>query len=222
MKPIDLTPARVRGRIASRRAARRWGAWLGGYAAVLGVVVTVSRLTLEDADAGLRARYDDATARRDQAENERAAVARQLEAVAQEAAFREVATRHPDWSVLLRALAEARGDDVRWTAVRLDAEPRAARTTPTGTAAGASAAGDAARATAGTPHGSAGGNLDVRVEGVAKASGTVFELAKRLEALGVFDRVRIEDTKPSGEGGAGAGTVVFTIRATVGRVEATR
>jgi hypothetical protein len=112
--------------------------------------------------------------------------------------------RHPDWSVLLDLLARERGPDIVLSRLALQPADRPFEGEPG--ARGASA--PAAPVTGAAP------GYVVRLAGQARTPAAATKFTLRLEKLGIFDSVRLVDTRPANV--PGRDYVAFQIQCSIG------
>lgn len=187
MACINLIPPSRLARVRLRRRVRVWAALCATYATLAGgACLTMAsehgraqapRAEFERVTRTLDARQDDLVSARAQG----ADLQRRLDAA-------DLVTRHPDWSVLLRMLANLRGSDVTLSAIALEPVPEPAPEPgkPAGKAKGPS------------PREA----YTLRLEGAARGQLGVADFAQALQDSGVFESVRLLDSKAEGEPGA--------------------
>jgi hypothetical protein len=183
MNGRNLIPLARRRRRAFHRATVRWAVAVPALVASVVVVGTVLSAVLPTGTAD--AAEADRTANQASAARVTASALRVQVAVARHAleAAHEVSDQ-PDWSLLLADLARRMGDDGVLSACELvPAED------------------------------GAGKGLVLKLTGVARSQAAATQLALRLEAAGVFDRVDLQRTSPTQLGGADA--VSFQMACTV-------
>lgn len=107
---------------------------------------------------------------------------------------------HPDWAAALTTIAVLRGDDIALESLDLSStrsEPeRRTNSSSTGSSA-SSTSGNASQV-------SSRSQFTLKLVGAARSPGAVFLYARRLEDLGVFDRVAVKDTRSTTLGTASA------------------
>jgi hypothetical protein len=211
---IDLTPQAIRDARRRRVWARRWGRGLGVYAVAIGMAwaaVMAPTGGVSPRLEGERRRLDEAAMR---AAGERVRLAAALSDVRRRLEAARAVGEHPEWATLLRAVASVRGEMAVLESVALS-EERVAVTAPArGAGAGGSGAGRGGRPLERRVH-------VLSLEGHAAGPGKVFEFARALEGLGVFDRVVVKGTSAGSLGGVA--TTRMEIRAEIdGMTEAAR
>lgn len=188
---VNLIPKAYRERRALASRARRWAAGSIALACVIGAAwaLTAStlggnRVRLASQLASARADADEKSRLLSEAQSAHAAAVRRLESA------RAVAG-HPDWSVLLALLARARSEGL--VLERVDVRPIAsAETKPTTTDANAPQP---------VVRGVPAYQLDIR--GVAESQSVVAQYLLSLENIGLFDTVRLRETRPRTIGARG-------------------
>jgi hypothetical protein len=196
--PARLTRARV------QRLVRVWGIFLACYGAVLLIALPAGRMamalpTSADIDARQRAEQRVKTATAD-----RAKLRNQLTALAQRIEAADTAGNHPDHSLLLGALARVRGDDAAYSRISFVVEQSSSKPAPIGDAKSKAPQRNTQR-------------LRVVISGTAGGPSKIFELAQRLEALGVFSQVNIVQTRANSA--PGEGQTAFELEAIADELE---
>lgn len=189
---VNLIPrAHLEQRRASTRVAR-WGVCCGVLACAVATAWIVTSSRVVDNREELAAQL--ASAKRTAEEKERlvadtraahSAAIRRLESA------RAVAG-HPDWSVLLALLARARGDGL--VLDRVEVRPIARIDPQAQTGLGRTGVATAERVEAGY-------QLDLR--GVGESQSTVTQYLLSLERTGIFESVRLRETRPRTIGARG-------------------
>lgn len=202
MIPVNLMPSHRIAARARRASVRAWCVGLSIYAGAIAGVGVLVNLPTNGASPRLQAEL----ARLDQAAQRSGDANTRLTAVVADQRRRLDAARavgeHPDWSVLLEHLARARGG--RTTLEQVELKRESATITPKPDPA---------------PRGAKPGKPLVRtshallIAGHAATPGAVFEYARALESLGVFDAVLVKDTRNASLGSMP--TTRFEIRATI-------
>lgn len=157
-----------------RRLVRAWGVALACYTVMLIVVLPVTRIAMALPDTNNEEAHQRALARVKAAQTERATLQAKLTDVNKRIDAAETAGNHPDYSLLLNALARTRGSDAVFTRIALNVSRAQAPATKD----------TKAREPSKAPQ-----ELKVTLAGSAVNPGKVFELAQRIEQLGVFHRV---------------------------------
>lgn len=190
-----IPPARVQ-RARLRKLIRRWGILFACYGVLLLVMLPIGRVamalpTSEDLAVRLRARQ-----REDVANAEGAKLHARIDRLARAIDAAETAGNHPGIARLLGAVARCRGDNAMYTRIAL-AITQVVPSAPSAT----------------TPQSKdPKPNVDTRsrqqlkllLSGSASAPAKVYELAQRLEALGVFSSVTITQTRANTAANEGA------------------
>ena len=186
MTGVDLLPGPWRERRARATRMRAWG--LAACATVVAVAGAAglhhagllgAARAAEHGLANLRARHEDA--------GRRLAVQRDLvEDARRTLNMSRALDRHPDWSVLLRAVAATRGDSIAIESASV--KPRLEEVLETRRSR--------RRAEAQQPREPRLLGYDVAVQGLAPDAGEISALAQRLERTGLFDGVRIAHWGP--------------------------
>lgn len=200
MNSVNLIPRSRRLARRRRTHLRRCAAGCAAYALALGAACAAGWGAWDERDPALRTRLTEVTGQIDRIES-RIATARAETATARAELFaaRTVAEQ-PDWSLLMRLLADRTGEDVVLRGLKLrpsagpgegtPSSPTAARPTPTVPAPPRAAApAVAARPAAGGPP-----TLLLDVNGLARSQLAVSQFVLRLEQMGLFGRVTLRDT----------------------------
>ena len=194
MKTIDLIPAERRAARAQRRRVVRWGIAVGAYAAL----VLVAGLGLRMAGQHPEETHD--------SEMRRAAERIELSGLASKQYGRDILRlqrqldaavtvgRHPDWSLLLAALAKARGEEVVLDGVELT--PSKVEPAPSKDAVKDKGRSDKGVRGAGAAT-AASAVYVLRMTGFARTAPKVFEFAHALESIGPLENVTIVKTQSS-------------------------
>jgi len=181
MNSVNLIPANRRAAAARDKRIRTWGVVGAGYALVLlgvcGALAADSGEIRTASQAALKAqqRLDKVELEVTKATGTLAATRVQLEAA-------RAVGKHPDWSRLLAAIAELKGDRVALTQLELGSvgvAPEAAESKPE--------AKSAAKARAYT----------LRIAGLAEEAKDASAFVAALEASQVFDEVLLQEAKSS-------------------------
>ncbi len=195
MNGVNLMPEPRLRAAALRRRLRRWIAGVAAYAVLMAVVCFASWTHAEAASDDVRFEIARATQRLIDAERRAQTNNQQAEQLERALAATRAVGEHPDWSLLLRLLAEHRGDDLVLRSIEITVAP-------TASAASASVASgpDADKA----PPGSTGDEAyDIRVTGVGLTQQRVLGYAGELQqwgreasstAPGVFTSVDVKRT----------------------------
>lgn len=179
-----LSAARLAA-LSRRRRTRGWTALLSGYTLAVGVAwlgFAAAMRTTSSAEA-----LADVQVRLDARETERINLAKEIAKREARLALTDAVVDHPDWSLLLRLIASANGQEVGLHRVTVVATPAA----------------DAAK----------GGDLPVHgpwtvsLAGMAPSQRAASEFVARLEALRVFASVTLTETRER-EGLAGGPALV--------------
>jgi hypothetical protein len=202
MSDINLIPARVRERAAVRRRIGAWSAAASGYAlALLGACGVVhiaggqEQSRLETDGGRLSERYSRAEATLDVLRKQVTEHRQRLEAS-------ETVGVHPDWSVLMRALTELRGEDIMLQVLDVQAvEPAAPEPEKDD---------PKEKKTKGKPRVAALETYRLTVRGHGLSQGGVMGFVRRLEALSVMRDVRLTETRT--EPHLGVAAVWFEVR----------
>lgn len=209
MMRVNLIPqSRLQARVVRTRV-RRWSWIVGGYVAILGITWLVTSLPAADRSAEVAAqlvKLNDriAAGTREQTEIQ-AAITRTMRSVETAQAVSD----HPDWSVLLRAIAGVRGEDVLLESVKLDRRVETPATPPAG-AKPVKAAANAKGAAPPAPK----VTYSLTLGGLGLTQSAVVKFVRRLEDLGALDTVHIKQTRTASFEGTPA--VGFELECTTG------
>lgn len=196
----NLIPRDRRRASEGRRRARSWLRFLRVYGVLLAVAACLVMLPAH-ADSGT---LSTALTRLDRRiETNTAALATLKKTVAdlnRSLAVAQAVSDHPDWSLVLEAVARVRGTDATLESFELATsrvEDQPAK------------AGDKSRPARRDVH-------TIRLAGYAVSASAPFEFAKRLGALGFADRVDVKDTRAAALGASGPlATTHFQIELTI-------
>ncbi len=178
MNRINLCPADILSRVQVRRRARAWGSWLSIYGAFLLCACGVYATGGDTFPSG----QPDVEQVRARAESLSAELADLRKAIAATRAEQQsvlAAQNHPDWSRLLNLVAVQRGEDVVLTG--LEMRPSARKSTAR------------SAAPAGKPD-AVPGQYTIGVTGIGRSQRSVSDFVARLEGLGLFQSVSINQT----------------------------
>lgn len=207
MNSVNFIPAGVLARQRVRRARRAWVLGLGLATLVLGPVAAglnrLGRGALESVRQH-RVRAEEAAELGGARERQMAGVRHDLE---RRLAVLDAIAGHPDWSRVLLLLAQVRGEEAAFDQITLERRTVTPAAAP-GTAAAAAPAG---RGTGGD--GEAAGRaasarppapvtvMALNLEGPSRTPAAAAGLVVRLEATGLFESVRLVQTRPDGRHG---------------------
>lgn len=191
---VNLIPAHIRESAIVRRRARAWIVGAVCLAAVLALACALVRFAggqeqsrLSNDGGRLAERLAAAEASLDSVRSQVREHARRLEAS-------ETVGVHPDWSVLLNALAAKRGDDIMLHSVDL----RSVETDPVPTP-GKRAPAEAGPASAGGPGPAPVArrpeSYSLRIKGFGLSQGDVVRFVRRLEELGPLVEVQLKESR---------------------------
>lgn len=198
MIAINLIPARLRDAANVRRRVRRW--IIGGVALSAGLTVACLSLHVVGGEEHSRLSVDGGrlTERLTAAEASLETTRTQVQEHARRLEASETVGVHPDWSVLLTALAEQRGQEIILQAVELravDAEAATAQKRPKDDAApGAKSAAAPRRVETYVLH----------LKGFGLSQGDVVKFVRRLEDLGPLVGVQLKETRAQPHRGVAA------------------
>lgn len=181
----NFIPAHRARRSRATRILRAWGVALGCFTLLLSIVLPAGRFALAAPDEQTRSTRERIALRIDAAMAESAQIERSLVSFAQRIESAETAGNHPDYSLLLDALASVRGDEATYSRMAL----AISRPTPPATSAQpqpAPAPPAAARSAQ---------VLTVTIIGTATGPARIYELAQRIEHFGIFAKVRVKSTR---------------------------
>jgi hypothetical protein len=192
MSTINLLPGELRDRWAVRKRRARWAVGLGAYA--LAAAGAAGAMALSGGQERWRMDSDEgrAAARVSAAEEALAGVHKQLNEHRRRLIASETVGVHPDWSLLLQALAKARGDEVVLETIELRAEEGPAPTAPAkGARKGEEGKG---RAGAGAARPLELEQYRLKLRGFALSQPEVMGFVRRLEEMGPLRDVRLGQT----------------------------
>lgn len=188
MSAINLIPRRVRETAAVRRRVRRWA--IGGAVYALALVFGCGVLRLVGGEEHTRLSLDGGrlAERIASAETALAAVRAQVQDQRRQLEASETVGVHPDWSILLSALAEERRQDIILQAIELRAAdpPSAARAKADPAPAGEKKP---------TPRPERFEAYTLHVKGFGLSQGDVVKFVRRLEELGPLAEVQLKETR---------------------------
>ena len=209
---MDFVPPRRRAMRRLRTRARAWGVVLA--LVVLALLASAVVLLTRGRDDGGAVEEELARVRVRLAHETgvRAELDGRIVRAEEELSLSRAIGSHPDWSVLLNLLARERGDDVVLNKVAIQRVDR-----PFDGSAGARGGSPGATAKPTTAGEDA---FVVRVGGQARTQAAATEFTLRLEALGLFDAVRLLETKPASVPGREYSG--FLVECEIGRTPATR
>jgi Tfp pilus assembly protein PilN len=194
MKRLNLMPSARRESLARRERTRWWGVFLAAWALVCAGSLLLIRAGAPTEAEPARGRLDQLASKIAALEKTDAGLRVTLAEWSRRAEAGRAVGHWPDWSRLLRLLADRRGNDVALSSITL--EPPAS---------GAARRGDAA-----TPAG-----FSLVVEGVARGQAAATSYVLRLEQSEVFDRMTLAETRSRDFRGEPA--VGFRLEAELGR-----
>lgn len=208
-----IPPTRAH-RARVRKLIRVWGIVLACYGGLLLIMLPAGRMAMAlptSADLDMRER---AQQREAAAKSEIAKLAGTMSALADHIDAAETAGNHPNMALLLAALARARGDEAVYSRLALVVSQPA----PLPSSGGQASSSESASRTPPTQR--ARQQLKVVLAGSAAGPSKVFELAQRLEGLGVFTQVTITQTRANTS--AGEGATAFELEAIADELQETR
>lgn len=126
MTDLNLIPAPIRERAAVRRRVTRWSVFLGVYALIVGAACLGLRTIGGQERTQLEAEEARIAERLERAEETIKSLRQQAGADRQRLEASETVGVHPDWSLLMRALADLRGDQVMISAIDVKVSDQAA------------------------------------------------------------------------------------------------
>lgn len=186
MRTINLIPV-DRVRTSERRdRIRRWTTIVCGYAGITALACLVAHVPLAQHSPQAKIELERLAARAAKAADDRARLHERLVAQRRALENAKAVGEHPDWSILLESIARIRSDraaveSLTLTAAPLDQKP------PT-----APAASQAPEAKAKPRKGTA---YTLKLTGFVTGPGEVFDFARAVEQLKVFDEVRVKDSR---------------------------
>ena len=193
MTPINLIPAGRRAASADRRRMVRWSIGVGVYAAAVLIGCVVIRVAQDQPGATHEAEMRLAVDRIEQSAMASKVYAKEIASLRRQLDAAVTVGRHPDWSLLLGALARARGEAVVLDSIELSPVKAEAEGTPA-----KDAAKDKAKTSApAKPVKRAGATYLMRLSGFSRTAPGVFEFAQALEAFGPLEHVTIVKTQSS-------------------------
>jgi hypothetical protein len=176
-----LSPARL-ARLHRRALVRWWSAGMGVYlAGAVGVAITMSVGAMsQDVSDELAS----ATRRLDNRKEHAGRLATELGERRKELEAAQAVGDHPDWGLLLSALAQRRGEAIALTSVELRRVQKAAPVREQASSRRAMRSAPAPQRTV----------IELVVRGIGTDLASVNDFVLELEEFGVFDAVRLEDT----------------------------
>lgn len=209
MMRVNLIPkSRLQARVVRTRV-RGWASIVGGYAALLGIIWLVTSLPAADRSAEVATQLAKLNDRIAVGTREQTEIQAKITHVMRSLETAQAVSDHPDWSVLLRAIAGERGEDVLLESVKLDRRVE----NPPAPAPGAKpvkAAPNAKGATAPAPK----VTYTLTLGGLGLTQSAVVKFVRRLEDLGALDTVHIKQTRTASFEGTPA--VGFELECTTG------
>jgi Tfp pilus assembly protein PilN len=197
---IDLVPQARRHAQARRQLVLRWTAALSIYGAVLAGAWVITGMPTAARQADLAAKLAKLEGVINDGEREEADIRARITRTTRALDTAAAVSDHPDWSILLRALAGEREDEIVLQSVKLSERVEALTPPPAkpGAPAGAPPASGGARGPARPPSPPPPKTTyTVAVEGLALSQSAVVRFVRRIEALGAMDTVRIKQTRAS-------------------------
>ncbi|MBY0261074.1 MAG: hypothetical protein K2Q20_01935 [Phycisphaerales bacterium] len=202
MIPVNLLPAPRVARRAHAARIRAWSLGLSVYAALIAVAAIIAHLPSHGPSPRLQAelaRLDQAAAR---SETDRTRLLTVINTQTRRLDAARAVGEHPDWSVLLTSIASARESRAVLEQIELKRDTVSATPKPDPAVKPAKPARAMLRTT-----------YTLIVTGHAATPGAVFEYARALEGLRVFDEVVVKDTRNASLGQLP--TTRFELRAVV-------
>jgi Tfp pilus assembly protein PilN len=200
MMSINLMPASLREARRCRRARRAWGVALTLAAGVV-IPFTLAAPRLAGADvSAIVEQLREVGTQADAADQRRQRLAALEADLARRLTIAEAVAAHPDWSHLLDLLARLRGDDALFDRIDLQRE------TVTPPAAAQPRTPAQAQPAPILKH-------TLKLEGLSRSQPAAAGLVLRLEGTGLFESVRLLQTRPDARGKGDA--VAFTIECTL-------
>ena len=187
---INLIPTRRLAAIARQRRLKWWTAALAIHALAMGLIWTTSVLVSGRSGAGeLSARVERIALEVDQMQTKLRTSQPQLANLRRQVTAARAVSQQPDWSVLLAALASARGDQIvlQGCALAVD-DPQDSQRRP-----GPVRAVSAVRKTK-DPKEHQPGHYSLKIDGMSDNQMAVSQFMLDLESTGLFDRVRLLKT----------------------------
>jgi hypothetical protein len=207
MTPINLIPIERRIAAAKHRRIRAWSTVAGGYAVLVLIGCIAANAPLASHSPQVKADLERLAQRTERANTERTRIEAQLTQQRRQLETARAVGEHPDWSILLDAVARTKAERAALDSVTLTTRLVEAKSLPTLPADAAAAASAAKVKPAPTP------TYTLRLTGFVVGPGEVFEFARAIEQLSVFDDVRVKDSRSAPLGAMSA--TRFEIEASV-------
>ncbi len=194
MSSSNLMSAATRTRLLKHDRRHLWMGCLGGYFALLGVGAVLTAITLRAEVTVAPATVITAEQQAAKKDEKLSSIKAQLAAMQVKAATDKAIGQHPDWSILLGILAQARGETIDMSMVSI-----APAVLPGGT-----------KRTTARPT-----RYALRIGGLAADHASLTSFILRIEKLSIFDKVVLSDnrmvTSTNGpQGSVSAGTTART------------
>lgn len=214
MNSMNLIPAsRLRAR-QERRLLIRWSVWLGAYAATVAVASAALHFSNAIAPDSIDAKMVETSQMTTRAETRRKDTLQEISDLERRLDAANTVGRHPDWSLLLLALASVRGEDVMLESIDLttsrpDPSQKTSALRPPNLVQGPDSAASAApgdkskpadKSKAGTGEkdkANRSSSFAIKLTGFGRNPGKVFEFARSLEQFEILDQVKITQTRAS-------------------------
>lgn len=198
-----IPPERAQ-RSRTRVVVRAWGIGLSCLALLMAIILPAGHFALAAPDSRSRTEMDRTKVRTEAANAEGAQIAARLADLAHRIVAAETAGNHPDFSLLLGALARARGDDAVLTRISMVVSREAS--------AAPAASKGAEKPAAARPAARPSQKLTITISGSASSPTKIYEFAQRLERLGVFNAVQVKNTRAAGVSQS-TGSTLFELEA---------
>jgi hypothetical protein len=207
--PINLIPIERRVAAAKRRRIRLWSTIAGAYAGAVLIGCLVANAPLASHSPQVQADLERLAQRTERANTEKARIEAQLTQQRRQLETARAVGEHPDWSILLDAIARAKAERASLDSVTLTSRLVEAKAAPAAPPSADAASGTPAPKPKPTPT----TNYTLRLTGFVVGPGEVFEFARAIEQLSVFDDVRVKDSRSAPLGAMAA--TRFEIEASV-------